>query len=227
MIGKTYLREGIREHAKASVEQGQRIARALIILICAVFLALTTLSIAGMDPAFATVDYNDGSGYADAFLGDTGWKSDVITDLEPESETNEHGTDLVQDLNDFFYNLGAVILGVAIIFCLFRFATRAVYQMVTQNNDVLSTKNKKADAVSGLWRLIMTAEERGTDKLNDTWFIPMLKETFLFIGIAVCASFIVVLLGFVATFMVEQLGGQASNAGFGTFSLGGVEITTK
>lgn len=217
-------RMSTRSHAGTGKCSSGRLTRALVAMLCMVFVALGAMSIAGVDPACA-VEFDDGSGYADAFIGDTGWKSDLITDVVPEAETGAHGEDLVGDLSTFFLNLGTIIIALSFFFCVFRFAVRAVYMMVAQGNS--DGLNKKGNEKSGLWKLIMTAHERDSETMGEKWFVPMLKETFLFLGIGICAGFIVILIASIAGFLVGQLGGQASDAGYGTFNMSGITVQTK
>lgn len=217
-------RMSTRSHTGTGKRSSGRLARTLVAMLCTVFVVLGAMSVAGVEPACA-VEFDDGSGYADAFIGDTGWKSDLITDAVPEAETGAHGEDLVGDLSTFFLNLGTIIIALSFFFCVLRFAVRAVYMMVAQNNP--EAQNKFGNEKSGLWVLIMTASERSSKKMSDEWFVPMLKETFLFLGIGICAGFLVILIASIAGFLIGQLGGQASDAGYGTFNMSGITVQTK
>lgn len=193
-------------------------------VLCSILLLFGTMSVFGLDPASAA-EFDDGSGYADAFIGGQGWKSDLITDLEPDADAGEHGEGLISGINAFCLNLGTIIIALSLFFCVFRFAARGVYQMVSQGND--AAKKKSKDEQSGLWRLIMTAQERDNDIMKDEWFVDMFKETMLFLAIGICAGFLVILIAAITSFAMGQLTGQASDAGYGTFNMSGITVETK
>lgn len=208
--------------------------RTMFAVLCALALVLTTIGIVfSMSGAASAAEFDGGSGYADELIGDTGWKSDLITSVEPDANVEQDGSSLVNALSEFFNTLGIIIIAVSILLTVARFAGRGIAMILFSNGRNVNL-NRTGDGgiyynTDGIWRILLTAEERGSGAMNlkTDWVFPMAKETVVFLTIGIGAGGLMMVIAGISMFVASNLIGATGGSELGDFSVSGINVTTK
>lgn len=198
----------------------QMISKIIIMLTAIAMVFAFSCSMIGMDSAFA-VDYND-SDYVNQ-LSPRAWDSDLLTDNPELGVQHEDGTTFSNQLSDFLLKLGVTLISITTIVCSVRLIVRGVYELMFY--DESSGIEKGINLPSFFFS---RSESQGSGKVqhSDSWLKEMLIESGIYIGIALGAGTIVMVLLGIATAVLNFAIGDAPNQ-LSTFSFGGVSVTSK
>lgn len=178
----------------------------------------------GLEPAWAA-DFDSRGEYADALLGDQGWKSDLITGYESDAaDETGNGTGLVDQIDDFLYAMSGIIIALSLLFSVLRIAIRGTISSF--GYEINANSEKGENRLGRFWVLFMTSEERQRNIAQREWIAPMLRETLIFFIIGIGAGVLVGLFAWFAGFIMNEGIKEASTAGVNKFSMSGIDVKT-
>lgn len=178
------IQKTIENTKYAHVGRSVAVFRLLFLVILSSFLVLGMFALS-TPPAEAASSFAD-DGYVNELMSGKsnsagGWNENVIAATDPSELAGTSSDSLIQQVSDFFLNFGLWIIGFSVVFAVARLAGRALYEMVlTDTKGNKGVKGKEGDVECPAFFLTSKERKHG---LNTEWFIPMLAETGLYLGI--------------------------------------------
>ena len=177
--------------------------RVVLMALIIVAAALCTL---GMWSECATGATFTDEGYINQLMtGDQssagGWDDNVISNVDP-SLKGTTANSMTQSVSNFFLNLGLWIIGMGVVLCAARLAGRGICELLISDNDGARGKGKKKGSLS-IPGFFLTSEERNSSP-SPEWVAPMLRETGLFLGIALFVGAFISILAGIALMMIDE-----------------------
>lgn len=164
-----------------------------------------------------------GEGYNNLVTGNSdnagGWDENVIQDATNQHDVNGDPQSAGNVITGYASNvsnmLGTLVVVFAAILSAARLAWRGIYEMTAGDNKASEPP-----------KFTMTSKERKDGKADPHWVRDMLVETLIIFAVIIGVWVLIGVLVLIFQYIMGGVSSAASGNGFGTFSVGGISVTT-
>lgn len=192
----------------------------LVLFLAAFALGVASISVSA-DTAWAQKNATD-EGYGNELMGgkEQPWNETVLTDTTKVQVSKDVNKSISQKFVDASGPIAGILVLVALVLAVGRLVGRGICEM---------TMRQTAGGMKGIPKIFLTGDERNTGSANRDWFLPMAKETGIYLGLTLFVFVILGVLAGLVLFAIDQFiatGSQSTGQDIGKFEFGDATVTT-